>query len=84
MLTWLNRRPECGRSCNTCKDLCPVQAIGDDGAINLNECYQCLTCQVAYHDSHVCPPLVSRRERLERLSGGAGHAPRRAAAPAVK
>ncbi len=68
MLLWLKRRPECGRSCNTCQPLCPVQAIGDDGAINLNECYHCLACQVAYQDDQVCPPLVARRERRERLA----------------
>lgn len=83
MLLWLKRRPECGRSCNTCQPLCPVQAIGDDGAINLNECYHCLACQVAYQDDQVCPPLVARRERLERLSDAPDIAPRKEAVPAA-
>jgi len=68
MVEWLKRRPDCGSRCGTCEGLCPVQAIGSDGAINLNECYQCLSCQVAYHDDQVCPPLVARRARRERLS----------------
>jgi len=83
MLLWLKRRPECGRSCNTCQPLCPVQAIGDDGAINLNECYHCLACQVAYQDDQVCPPLVARRERRERLSDAPDIAPRKQAVPAA-
>ena len=74
MLDWLKRRPECGRGCDICQTQCPVQAIGDDGSINLNECYQCMRCQVTYYDDRVCPPLVSRRERLARLSGGAAAA----------
>ena len=53
--------------CNICGDLCPVQAIGSDGQINFNECYQCLKCQVAFYDDTVCPPLVQRRMRRERL-----------------
>jgi NosR/NirI family transcriptional regulator, nitrous oxide reductase regulator len=83
MLLWLKRRPECGRSCNTCQPLCPVQAIGDDGTINLNECYHCLACQVAYQDDQVCPPLVARRERLERLSDAPDIAPRKQAVSAA-
>ncbi|MDP6952805.1 MAG: 4Fe-4S binding protein, partial [Alphaproteobacteria bacterium] len=83
MLLWLKRRPECGRSCNTCQPLCPVQAIGDDGSINLNECYHCLACQVAYQDDHICPPLVARRERLERLEAKPDIAPAKAAEPVV-
>ena len=67
LLEWLKRRPECGSSCNVCSDLCPVQAIGADGEINFSECYQCLKCQVAYYDNTVCPPLIQRRERQERL-----------------
>ena len=66
VLEWLKRRPECGK-CNICSDLCPVQAIGADGEINFSECYQCLKCQVAYCDNMVCPPLIQRRERRERL-----------------
>jgi NosR/NirI family nitrous oxide reductase transcriptional regulator len=67
MLEWLKRRPECGNGCNICGDLCTVQAIGADGAINFSECYQCLKCQVAFHDNTVCPPLIQRRERREQL-----------------
>ena len=67
MLDWLKRRPECGSSCHICQDLCPVQAIGGDGTINMNECYHCLSCQVVFYDDQVCPPLVSRRDRRRRI-----------------
>ena len=67
MLDWFKRHPECGSSCHICQDLCPVQAIGGDGAINMNECYHCLSCQVVFYDDQVCPPLVSRRDRRSRI-----------------
>ena len=68
VLEWLKRRPECGSNCNICRDLCPVQAIQPDGQINVSECYQCLKCQTVYYDDTVCPPLVQRRERREKLA----------------
>ena len=70
MLEWFKRRTECGNSCQTCRGLCPVQAIGTNGTINLNECYHCLSCQVAFYDDQICPPLMARRERRERALGG--------------
>jgi hypothetical protein len=40
-------------------------AIEPSGKINMNECLQCLDCQVDYHDNHTCPPLIERRKRKE-------------------
>ena len=68
LLHWLKRRPQCGNPCQVCKASCPVGAIRNDGAIDMNECFQCLDCQVDYEDHAVCPPLVARRKRLERLT----------------
>lgn len=70
LLTWLKRRPQCGNPCSICNVSCPVGAIRTDGAIDMNECFQCLDCQVDYYDNTVCPPLVARRKRLERLGPG--------------
>ena len=67
MLEWFRRRPECGSSCHICSDLCSVQAIGADGNINMNECYHCLSCQVAFYDEQTCPPLMARRDRRGRI-----------------
>ena len=35
-----------------------VGAIEKTGKIVTAECFQCLDCQVEYHDSERCPPLV--------------------------
>ena len=67
LVHWLKRRPECGNPCAVCRSSCPIGAIAADGAINENECLQCLDCQVDYYDDTVCPPLVARRRRLAQL-----------------
>ena len=33
------------------------------GEINMNECFDCLDCQVTYYDDHICPPMAWRRKR---------------------
>jgi NosR/NirI family transcriptional regulator, nitrous oxide reductase regulator len=66
LLNWLKRRPLCGRPCNICQGSCPVGAIRNDGVIDMNECFQCLECQVDYYDIGKCPPLVSERKRAKR------------------
>ncbi len=71
LLHWLKRRPECGNPCSICRTSCPIGAIAADGAINENECLQCLDCQVDYYDRTVCPPLVARQRRLQRAAGAA-------------
>ncbi len=58
MFNFLHRRIECGNPCKACNVECPTQAIKSDGNINMNECFQCLDCQVMYFDKHKCPPLV--------------------------
>ena len=62
MFDWLRRHPECGSRCHHCESVCPVGAIKQSGAINMNECFYCLDCQVAYYDDHVCPPMAWRRK----------------------
>ena len=69
MFRWLKRRPECGGACHICESSCPVQAIPRGGRINMNECFQCLDCQVDYFDETTCPPLVARRKRRARATG---------------
>ena len=61
LLNWLRRRPECGNPCQVCAHSCPIGAIARSGAIDMNECLQCLDCQVDYADPHRCPPLAARR-----------------------
>ena len=66
-LNWLRRRHECGNPCQICSASCPIGAIDNEGAINMNECLQCLDCQVDYADEQRCPALVSQRGRLRNL-----------------
>jgi transcriptional regulator of nitric oxide reductase len=58
LLNLLKRRPECGSPCRLCERGCPVRAIEPTGNIVTAECFQCLDCQVEYHDEKRCPPLV--------------------------
>jgi transcriptional regulator of nitric oxide reductase len=65
LLTLLKRRPECGSACRLCERGCPVRAIAPTGKIITAECFQCLDCQVEYHDEKRCPPLA-RAAKLRR------------------
>jgi len=66
IFNWLKRRKECGKPCQICAHECEIQAIHPEGEINVNECHYCLDCQVTYHDTHKCPPLVQKRKQRER------------------
>jgi transcriptional regulator of nitric oxide reductase len=75
LLNLLKRRPECGSPCRLCERGCPVRAIQPTGRIVTAECFQCLDCQVEYHDEKRCPPLVQaarlhREAKLARLASG--------------
>ena len=61
--TTLKRRPECCSPCQLCAKRCPIQAIEPSGAINMDECFYCLDCQVIHNDANVCPPLVNEARR---------------------
>jgi NosR/NirI family nitrous oxide reductase transcriptional regulator len=58
LVNLLKRRPECGNPCRLCERSCPVGAIEKSGKIITAECFQCMDCQVEYHDDRRCPPLV--------------------------
>ncbi len=62
----LKRRPECGSPCHLCERSCPVRAIEPSGKIKMAECFQCLDCQVEYHDDTRCPPLALIRKQRQR------------------
>lgn len=68
LVDMLKRRPQCGSPCSLCKHSCPVKAIAPTGKIVMSECFQCLDCQVEYHDDHRCPPLAQARKRVERAA----------------
>jgi transcriptional regulator of nitric oxide reductase/NAD-dependent dihydropyrimidine dehydrogenase PreA subunit len=66
--TPLKRRSECGSPCQLCAKRCPIQAIEPSGAINMDECFYCLDCQVIHNDANVCPPLVYEARRNRELA----------------
>ena len=73
MFQWLKRKPQCGTQCRICEVDCPVGAIEPSGQINMNECLQCLDCQVDYYDDNKCPPLIQRKKRKDmRAEAGIG------------
>jgi transcriptional regulator of nitric oxide reductase len=69
--TPLKRRSECGSPCQLCATRCPIQAIEPSGAINMDECFYCLDCQVIHNDANVCPPLVYEARRNRKLAAAA-------------
>jgi NosR/NirI family nitrous oxide reductase transcriptional regulator len=70
----LKRRPECGSPCQLCAKRCPIQAIEPSGAINMDECFYCLDCQVIHNDATVCPPLVNEAKRNRKIAVAAPNA----------
>ncbi|MTE01058.1 4Fe-4S binding protein [Paracoccus sp. YIM 132242] len=71
MFDWLKRYHECGNPCQICAHECPVQAIHPTGEINPNECIDCLHCQVLYHSPKVCPVVIKRVKRRDKLAASA-------------
>jgi NosR/NirI family transcriptional regulator, nitrous oxide reductase regulator len=55
---WIARRSECGRPCQTCRYQCSYQAIAPSGAIDYDECFQCMDCVVIHDDPRRCAPLL--------------------------
>ncbi|MCM0044076.1 MAG: 4Fe-4S binding protein [Burkholderiaceae bacterium] len=60
---WLPRRAECGTPCQTCRHRCDYQAIRRDGAIDYDECFQCMDCVVIYHSDTQCAPRILQARR---------------------
>lgn len=50
----LRRRNECGSKCQLCRNRCQIDAIDDSGAIDYNECIQCLECLAIINDKNQC------------------------------
>ena len=64
----LERRPECGSLCQLRARRCPIRAIEPSGAINMDECFYCLDCQVIHNDATVCPPPVNEARRKRTVA----------------
>lgn len=65
VLDWLPRRAACGTPCQTCRHSCEYKAIRPDGAIQYDECFQCLDCVVIYQSDEKCAPLIMEKKRAQ-------------------
>ena len=63
ILNWIPRRPECGKSCQTCRNRCEYKAITPTGKIQYDECFQCMDCVVIYASDAKCAPLMMAKKR---------------------
>ncbi|GAA4014688.1 4Fe-4S binding protein [Actimicrobium antarcticum] len=63
ILNWLPRRAACGTPCQTCRHSCEYKAIKPSGAIQYEECFQCLDCVVIYESDEKCAPLIMEKKR---------------------
>lgn len=64
---WIARRSECGQPCQRCRSDCAYQAIDKQGAVDYDECFQCLDCVVIYESDTLCVPRI-----LEQRHGPSG------------
>ncbi|MFZ7090800.1 4Fe-4S binding protein [Primorskyibacter sp. 2E233] len=70
---WIPRRVECGSPCQLCRVKCNYGAIKQSGAIQYDECFQCLDC-VTIHDSETqCVPLILKARDTKRAPRVTGH-----------
>ncbi|MDP3514321.1 MAG: 4Fe-4S binding protein, partial [Sulfuritalea sp.] len=61
---WLPRIEACGQPCQKCRNTCRYDAILPGGAIDYDECFECLDCVGIYHDIRRCGP-----QRLQAARG---------------
>jgi transcriptional regulator of nitric oxide reductase len=57
-LDHISRRAECGSPCQICFRRCRYGAIARSGAIDYDECVQCLDCVALHDDAKTCLPLA--------------------------
>jgi NosR/NirI family nitrous oxide reductase transcriptional regulator len=55
---WIARRSECGQPCQRCRSDCAYQAIDKQGAVDYDECFQCMACVVIYESDDLCVPRI--------------------------
>ncbi|MBI5793051.1 MAG: 4Fe-4S binding protein [Rhodocyclales bacterium] len=65
---WLPRIEACGQPCQRCRIACRYDAIEPGGAIDYDECHQCLDCVGIYHDTQRCgPQLLAAKGKVLRI-----------------
>ncbi|MCC1494967.1 4Fe-4S binding protein [Cognatishimia sp. F0-27] len=73
---WIPRRLECGAPCQLCAVKCNYGAISKSGAVQYDECFQCLDCVTIHDDDTQCVPLILKNRQSTR-----GAKPRRTGHP---
>ena len=63
LLDWIPRRAECGAPCQTCRHRCGYNAIAPNGAVDYEECFQCMECVVIHASDERCAPRILERKR---------------------
>jgi hypothetical protein len=63
LLDWIPRRAECGAPCQTCRHRCGYNAIAPSGAVDYEECFQCMECVVIHASDVLCAPRILERKR---------------------
>ena len=58
---WIERRAECGKPCQRCRSDCAYQAIEKSGAIDYEECFQCMDCVVIHASPTLCVPIFIQK-----------------------
>jgi NosR/NirI family transcriptional regulator, nitrous oxide reductase regulator len=61
---WIARRKECGQPCQRCRSDCAYQAIDKQGAVDYDECFQCMDCVVIYKSEDLCVPLILEKRKV--------------------
>lgn len=67
ILDWIPRRSACGKPCQTCRHQCAYQAIAPTGAIQYDECFQCMDCVVIHASDEKCAPLILEKKRARTI-----------------
>jgi len=65
----LRRRSECGSKCQMCRNRCQIDAIDESGAIDYDECIQCLECLAIINDKNQCA-IDLLTEKKARVNNG--------------
>jgi len=71
-VAWIARRTECGQPCQRCRHDCAYQAIERSGAVDYDECFQCMDCVVIHDSATLCVPvfIAARKKSPEGTATG--------------
>lgn len=68
LFSWLDRVELCGKPCQHCKNSCGINAIRKDGAVDYDECIQCLECVVILKDENQCVDKLLEQKRQRQAN----------------